>query len=158
MLLVDIICVVRPFLRLVAPGWPEFLVSLFFSGQLCTWSDPLCYACSVGGQDDVSGYVCERSVCFQGPHYQLELLWGVFWCFYHVCLLSFLAGSGNTCRPSGCPCGEKLFRTITRFKLFSHCCACCFQIRDWFCGCVCVVYAYQFACCFCCRDVQRTFV
>ena len=55
-------------------------------------------------------------------------------------------------------CGEKSFRAITRFQLFFHCCACCFQICDGFCGCVCVVYGYQFAGCFCSCDVQRTFV
>ena len=55
-------------------------------------------------------------------------------------------------------CGEKLFRAITRFQLFFHCRACCFQIRDWFWGCVWVVYSHQFAGCFCCGDVQRTFV
>lgn len=78
--------------------------------------------------------------------------------FTMFCSFLSLAGSGNTCRPSGCPCGENLFRTITRFKLFFHCCACCFQVRDWFRGCVCVVYRHQFAGCFCCGDVQRTFV
>lgn len=146
MLLVGIICAVRRFLRLVGPIWPEFLVSLFFSGQLCTWSYPLCYACSVGGQDDVSWQICERSVRFQGPQYQLELLWGVFRCFYHVCSFLSLAGSGNTCRPQVVQRGENLFRTITRFKLFFLCCACCLQVHYRFCSCVCVVYAYQVCC------------
>lgn len=123
----------------------QFLDDLSFLDSCVHGLDPLCYACAVGGQDDISWHVCERSVCFHCPQQQLELLWGVFWCFYHVCLLFFLAGSGNTCRPSGCPCGEKLFRIITRFQLFFHCRACCFQIRDWFCCCVCVVYCHQFA-------------